>query len=200
MELMLRPPKVRYHPLRPRLLSGLGAGTCQWPQPGVEMVYPACSPTLDSDLRAAPTSQYSSVYDVPGLLLPYENCQTAMGIPDAACVERNLITEHLNFQRTADYHEQPTSGASIAPVWNINGQLVQSGAAPAPTSPTSAPAPAPAPASSGGSATQSGGGSAAAGGGTASGQQSGSAAAGFDPTTLLLIGGAIVALYLATRS
>jgi hypothetical protein len=238
------------------------------------MVYPACSPTLNSDLRVAPTSQYSSVYDVPGLLLPYENCQTAMGIPDAACVERNLITEHLNFQRTADYREpvgaqstapiwstqpsatgahpasvafSPGSGATLYPGdnWNItvlgppnaavsvtggkdgsgvtaqmgstdsggafriagsitadqvgrwNEQWTVGGQNAGSISFTVAPA-----RTSGSGGTQTGGtgtgGGTAPGGGTGGG--TGRGAAAFDPMTLLWIGGAIVALFLATRS
>jgi hypothetical protein len=62
MELQLRPSNPRFHPLvRPRSRYGLrGLGqTCQVPQPGVPMVYPACetfAPSSGPATYVAPTS------------------------------------------------------------------------------------------------------------------------------------------------
>lgn len=50
--------------------------------------------------------QVTSVYDVPGLLLPYQTCIDAMGgsAGSEACVKQNLATEAENFKRTAAYN------------------------------------------------------------------------------------------------
>lgn len=47
-----------------------------------------------------------SVYDVPGLLLPYNLCLDEMGgaAGSTACVDRNLAIEAENFRRTAQYN------------------------------------------------------------------------------------------------
>lgn len=53
-----------------------------------------------------PQNQPTSVYDVPGLLLPYQTCLDAMGGSggSGACVDQNLATQQQNFQRTAQYN------------------------------------------------------------------------------------------------
>lgn len=52
--------------------------------------------------------QVTSVYDVPGLLLPYSNCLDSMGgsagSGTEACVNRNLEIQQENFRRTAAYN------------------------------------------------------------------------------------------------
>jgi len=50
--------------------------------------------------------QVTSVYDVPGLLLPAPACTQASGgaFVSSECVDQALATEQLNFQRTADYN------------------------------------------------------------------------------------------------
>ncbi len=50
--------------------------------------------------------QVTSVYDVPGLLLPYQTCIDAEGgsAGSEACVNQNLATEAENFKRTAEYN------------------------------------------------------------------------------------------------
>jgi hypothetical protein len=50
--------------------------------------------------------QVTSVYDVPGLLLPYQTCLDATGGSSGseACVNQNLATQQENFRRTAEYN------------------------------------------------------------------------------------------------
>ncbi len=97
------------------LMDGIGRlgslGTCQWPQPGVPMVYPSCA-TDEAYIKAEASTQpavytgITSVYDVPGLWQPGSSCLDEGGfvIADSACVEENLRIQQENFRRLAEYN------------------------------------------------------------------------------------------------
>ena len=62
--------------------------------------------------------QVTSVYDVPGLLLPAPDCTQASGgaFVSSACVDQALATQQQNFQRTAAYNAGLLKIAASAPV------------------------------------------------------------------------------------
>lgn len=99
-----------------------GLGTCQWPQPGVEMVYPPCATDAGYQSSVRPTQApiytgITSVYDVPGLVLPpASSCVDEQGnaAADPGCVERNLAIQQENFKRYAAYNNDPTFRAQFA--------------------------------------------------------------------------------------
>lgn len=92
----------------------LGLGTCQWPQPGVPMVYPSCATDSGYIKAELPTSipiysGVTSVYDLPNMSDIWkggESCLDEGGfvIADSACVDRNLQIQQDNFKRLAEYN------------------------------------------------------------------------------------------------
>lgn len=105
-------------------LAGLrGLGTCQWPQPGVPMVYPSCATDTAYQQNVAPSkpatySGITSVYDVPGLWLPpADDCVDSGGfvVADSGCVDRNLEIQAENFRRAAAYNKTLIASAGSAP-------------------------------------------------------------------------------------
>lgn len=78
--------------------------------------------------------QVTSVYDVPGLLLPYQSCLDAMGgsAGSADCVNQNLATEAENFKRTAAYN----TGTLQIPTTPIIPPIIVASALPSTATPT----------------------------------------------------------------
>ncbi len=114
MQLQLRPAVPRFHPLlRPMYrragfagMRGLGDGTCQVPQPGVPMVYPAC-PTSAPISSGAPAATYTSTGSSPAVYQPY----TPVAVPSctldtqpggaafsSACIAQLLAAQQQNMQ------------------------------------------------------------------------------------------------------
>ena len=127
-----------------RRRRGLGEGTCQWPQPGVQMVYPPCSPTLNADTRVAPVSLYTSVYDVPGLLLPApSSCVDSQGYASGspACVDANIAVEQENMRRIAAFNAALVANAGQSTMIDPNtGQVIAIAAGSSPAAGSSSPA------------------------------------------------------------
>ncbi len=132
--------------------TGLGFSinpTTIWtPQTG----YLATTGTLADGYQYQP--QYTSVYDVPGLLLPPPQC--ALGNPFTAgsseCQSQLMATQQQNFQRSADYNAGFIAHAATAPnepppppAYVQQGSQATPGAPAYVPAVVSAPAPAPAP-------------------------------------------------------
>jgi hypothetical protein len=120
MELMLRPPRPRFHPLLLRRgMRGIGQTapyinpTTIWtPQTG----YLAETGTLEKGYQFQP--QVTSVYDVPGLLLSAPQCTQDNGgaYVSPECVDIALAVQQENFQRIADYNTGILEHVRTAPV------------------------------------------------------------------------------------
>lgn len=75
-------------------LRGLGDGTCQVPQPGVTMFYPACP------VSSLVTQTPAAVYQAP-TLAPVPSCAQGPTQDTAECQSQLMATQHLN-QSAAD--------------------------------------------------------------------------------------------------
>lgn len=103
--------------------------------------------------------QVTSVYDVPGLLLPYQNCLDPMGGSGGSqdCVKQNLAIEAENFQRTAAYNAGTLKLPTVDPA---TGEPPTTSTPPAPTPPkppATTPAPTPQTQNTGGTTSQTSG-------------------------------------------
>lgn len=120
MEVQLRPSRGRVHPLMRTYFKhrGLGDGTCQWPQPGVPMVYPPCTGTGQTSQPDPYARDVYSATDVPGLVLPApSNCIDSTGnvVMNDSCVNAQLAVQQENFKRIAQYNSDPVFAASFWP-------------------------------------------------------------------------------------
>jgi hypothetical protein len=108
--------------------------------------------------------QVTSVYDVPGLLLPAPDCVQASGgaFVSAACVDKALAVQQQNFQRTAAYN----AGTLKLPA--ATDPATGEPATPAPPAPTKTPATSPASTAAQKIADKLTGGSSSGGGSSAS--------------------------------
>lgn len=103
-----------------RSLRGLGDGPmpCQWPTPGATMYYPPCEGTPPGQTPAPGPYDHpevNSVWDVPGLMLPYASCldQDGYVIENSSCVDANLAIEQENMARQMRYSSDPAWAATF---------------------------------------------------------------------------------------
>ncbi len=100
MQLQLRPSHPRFHPLlrakfQRRGFAGLGDGTCQVPQPGVPMVYPACPTSAPVSSGAPAVYQGYTPFAVPDCT---QDTRPGGAAFSSACIAQLLAAQQKNMQ------------------------------------------------------------------------------------------------------